>query len=193
MYLSSILGIISVIIVFGCYIPYMVDIYKGKVKPARAARIMFTALTVIALFQQRDLGSGWTLAVTVGEVAGSVLILWAAIKHGVGGMKKTDIICYVLLALSVFFWLTTKNAFVALHFTVFADLVAFFPTLMKTWNWPNSETPLFFIAGVIAPILSIIAGNDYSYAIVLFPLYLALINLLEVGFILRKKPVTYPV
>lgn len=188
----KILGVLSVIIVFWCYVPYLKDIYKGKVKPARAARIMLTALVIIALFQQRNLGSGWTLAVTAGEVAGSLLILWAALQHGIGGLRKMDMVCYGLLMLTTIYWLTTKNTFVALHFTILTDLIAFYPTIHKTWRWPNLETPLFFVAGTIAPILSILAGQDCHYAIILFPAYLACINGLEVWLILRKKRITLP-
>lgn len=181
------LAIISVLIAFGCYFPYMADIAKGKAVPARSARIMFAALMIIAFLQQRTLGSGWALAVTIGEAAGSLAILGLALKKGVGGLTRFDIGCYVLLALSIAVWLTTKNTFLALHITILADVIAFAPTLVKTWRLPNSETPLFFVVGTIAPLLSVIAEGSYDYAVMLFPLYLSLINAVEVGLIYRKS------
>lgn len=158
------------------YAPYANDIVKGRVRPARAARIMFTLLMVVTLLQQHSLGSGWALAVTVGEGIGSILILALAIRHGEGGLDKSDLICYVLLGISLLVWWLSGSALLSLHLSILADAIAFTPTVRKTWKDPTSETPLFFASGVVAPILSIIAGANYSYPIVLFPAYLALVN-----------------
>jgi hypothetical protein len=185
--MKTLLASLSVLIAFGCYFPYMRDIIRGKAVPARSARIMFTVLMIIALFQQRHLGSGWALAVTFGEAAGSLAILGLALKRGVGGLSRFDVGCYVLLVASVVLWVTTKNTFLALHLTVLADITAFAPTLAKTWRWPESETPLFFTAGIIAPVLSVQAEGSFSYAVILFPMYLALVNGIEVALIYRKS------
>jgi hypothetical protein len=187
--MRSIFAVLSILIAFGCYFPYMKDIAQGKAVPARSARIMFTVLMIIALLQQRHLGSGWALAVTIGEAAGSLAILSLAIKKGVGGLSRFDVGCYILLALSVIIWITTKNTFLALHLTVLADFIAFAPTLTKTWRWPQSETPFFFAAGVIAPLLSVVAQEGISYSVALFPLYLSLVNAVELVLIYRKSSI----
>jgi len=54
---AAILSVISVAIAFGAYVPYIRDILRGKVRPARSTRIMFTVLLLVALFQQRALGA----------------------------------------------------------------------------------------------------------------------------------------
>ncbi len=68
-----------------------------------------------------------------------------------------------------------------------ADTIAFYPTLVKTWNDPRSETPLFFIVGAIAPLLSLVAVGQYSYAVIVFPLYLSLVNGIEVILIYTRR------
>lgn len=180
------LAVLSFIIIIGATIPYMIDIAQGRAKPARAARMMLFVLCVFALFQQHSLGGGLTLAVTVGEVISSVLLLALAFRHGVGGWSKGDKVCYMLLALDLLVWAITKNPLLALHLTILADTIAFWPTLEKTWRYPKSETPLFFWGGVVAPLLSIAAGSDFSYSVIVFPLYLSVANLLEIGLIYRK-------
>lgn len=114
-------------------------------------------------------------------------ILALSLSRGVGGLRGLDVTCYGLLLLDVIFWLTTKNTLLALHLTVLADLIAMFPTLAKTWHDPKSETPLFFIIGSIGPLVGVVAAGQLNYAIILFPLYLALINTLEVALIYRTK------
>lgn len=187
MSLNNLLSILAALIAFGVFVPYGVDILKGRARPARSTRIMFAALMMIALLQQHSLGSGWALAVTIGEAVGSLAILVLALFRGIGGLKKIDITCYLLLLIDLVVWLTTQNAFLALHLTVLADLIAFIPTLAKTWRYPESETPIFFIGGLIAPILSILAAGDFRYSIMLFPLWLVLANTVEVGLIYRKR------
>lgn len=186
MVVQEILAYTSFAIIMGVTIPYMRDIVQGRAKPARAARLMLLALTVLALLQQHSLGSGYTLAVTIAETLSSVVLLGLALKHGVGGMSRADMICYGLLGIDLAVWLISKNALLALHLTIIADTIAFWPTLSKTWHFPNSETPLFFWGGVIAPLLSIAAGGSVAYSVIVFPAYLSVANLVEIGLIYRR-------
>lgn len=183
----AILSTLAGLIVLCAYWPYSRDIVAGRVKPARSTRIMFVVLLSLALFQQGSLGSKWGLAVTIGETIGAFGIFLLALIHGEGGLKRLDLICYVLLAIDMFVWLTTGNALVALHLTVLADVIAFTPTLVKTWRRPQSETSLFFVVGTVAPLLNVLAARTFSYAIVLFPVYLSIINALEVILISRPR------
>jgi hypothetical protein len=176
--LAAVLGLVA-------YFPYMQDILAGKVQPARSVRIMFVLLLSLSLWQQHALGSRLALGVTIGELIGSIAILFMSLTRGVGGLKRLDIICYALLIIDVFFWLTSKNALIALHLTVLADIIAFTPTLEKTWRNPASETAPFFVIGVIAAAFSILAAQDKSYAIILYPLSLVIFNGLEVLLIKR--------
>lgn len=183
------LSILAGLIAFGGYIPYTIDILKGRVKPARSARLMFAILLVVTLLQQKQLGSGWLLAITYGEVIGTIAILALSFTRGVGGLSKIDLVCYVLLTVDVVLWLATGQALLALILSVIADLIAFSPTLIKTWRQPWTETPLFFFTMVIASPLNIIAAGTYSFGVLLFPVYLAVANLVEVVLILWRQAV----
>jgi hypothetical protein len=176
---KEILTLIAGGFALGGYVPYAFDILKGRAQPARAARVMFLFLLIVTILQQRSVHSGSLIAFTLGELIGSLAILTLAIRHGVGGLALLDRICYGLLVVDILVWLITGNALLALHLSVLADLIAFTPTLVKTWRKPKSETPLFFITGIIAPMLNIFATGRYSYAVLLFPVYLALANLVE--------------
>ncbi len=177
------------LLVFYSYIPYGWDIIKSRARPSRSARIMLTILLFVALLQQHFLGSVWTLSVTVGELVGTVGILGLALKHGVGGLKKLDLACYLLLSLSILVWVTTGSALIALHMTILTDMIAFTPTIEKTWRDPKSETPLFFVLGAVAPLLNIASAQEFNYAILIFPAYLAAANFIEVLLIYRKQSV----
>lgn len=184
---NTVFAYISFLVIIAVTVPYMIDILKGKVQPARATRLMFLLLLIITIAQQHSLDSGYAMAVTAAELISSAALLVLALKYGVGGLSKTDKACYGLLALSVAVWVFTKNALLALYLSIFADTVAFWPTLEKTWRDPKSETPLFFWGGAVAPIFSILAAGTTQHAVIVYPLYLSLINLVEVALIYFSK------
>lgn len=181
--MRAFLSISALAMAFGAYIPYGSDVLRGKALPARATRLMIFLLLGLSIIQQHNLGSSWTLTVTIGETVGSFGILVLSIRRGVGGMHFLDIACYVLLVIGVLFWWYTRNALFALYGSIFTDLIAFTPTLVKTWYRPKTETPIFYIIGGIAPLVGILGGGVYSYAVILFPAYLVLVNLLEIALI----------
>ena len=113
----------------------------------------------------------------------ALCLVWLAQKYGVGGLRKLDIICYVLLGVSIIVWLSTPYTLLALTIAIFTDAVSFTPTIVKTWHHPKSETPLYYWAGVVAPLFSIMAEQHRSASFVAFPLYLVVANGLEIALI----------
>jgi hypothetical protein len=189
MLIGEIISIIAGLIMFYSFIPYSRDILQGRVKPARSTRLMIILLLIVSLLQQHALGSGWLLAMTIGDGIGAFAILVLAFKRGIGGLHRIDLICYALLLIDVGVWVSTHNTLFALHMSVLADLIAMTPVVIKTWRQPWTETPLFFALGVLAPLLNIVGAGHYSYAILLFPVYIALINLIVTGLILYRQHV----
>jgi hypothetical protein len=179
--LSAALGILSATLALVIYAPYALDIAKGRVRPSRSSRAMLTIVLAIALLQQMVIGGGWVLAVTVGELVGSIAILGLSWRHGIGGLARTDLVCYGLFVVSLAVWLLADNVLWALHLSILADFIAFAPTLIKSWYLPKSETPLFYVGGVVSTLLSIGAAGSLSYAILVFPAYLALVNTVQLA------------
>jgi hypothetical protein len=187
MIIRDILSLAAGLLVFWAFIPYGRDILRGKVSPARSARLMFAVLMIVAILQQHSLGAGLTLAVSLGEAAGSLAILFLSIKYGMGGLRRLDTLCYGLLALDIVVWVTTGNALLALYLSIIADVIAFFPTLHKTWVNPASETAFFFATGIAAPLLNLAAVGHFTYKVALYPIALAIENTIEVALIYRKQ------
>lgn len=170
-------AVLSVLIIILSIFPYAKDIIKGRAVPARSTRIMFLSLLIIAIIQQKNLGSGLAIWLTFGEIIGSISIFLLTFKYGRGGFSKIDKICYLLLLADLTVWYFTKNNLTGLGLTILADMIAVWPTAHKTWLDPKSETVLWWSAGVIAPIFALLAEKDHSFRIVLFPMYLIVANL----------------
>jgi len=181
------LSILAGLIALGAYLPYAADILKGRVQTARSSRIMFVLLLLLTTLQQNAVHSGLLVMVTAGELVGSCGILILSLRHGEGGMARLDKLCYLMLAADILLWVNTGSALLALHLSALADLVAFTPTLVKTWRRPHTETRTFYIIGTVAPALNIAASDRFSYSVLLFPVYLVLANLAEVFLIAGRS------
>lgn len=180
------LGIVSFVIGVAVTFPYMRDIVMGRAVPARSTRILFLVLLVtILIVQSRDFTS-WILAFTVSQVVTQLLLFGLSMKYGVGGFSLLDIAMYVLFIISVSVYVLTDNTLIGLILLCITDFVAFVPTIVKTWNSPESETSLFFVGGAVSSLLAILAAsqlNDINQ--ILFPSYIIVADLTVVALIYR--------
>ncbi len=91
----------------GANIPYIFDIIKGRAKPERISWLLWTLLGLTYYFSAM-FADGATLF-TLGELIGPVVIFILALKFGVGGKSRFDMIALVI-ALAVFqFYLRRKK------------------------------------------------------------------------------------
>lgn len=186
------LAVLSGVIVFTACIPYIIDIIRGRVLPARSTRIMMVLLLGVALLQQHSLGSKWALLLLVGEFTQAVLVFIVSLKYGVGGFTRIDIVCYVLLFADILIWSVTNNSLLGIHITITADLIASAPMLIKTWKNPKSETPLFFWLGALAAFLAIASESVFTYGRLAFPIYLVIVNVIVALLTYRTSPERVP-
>jgi hypothetical protein len=174
--MRALLAAMSIIIILLSALPYARDVVRGRVSPNRSTRIMFFVLLLVATLQQHQLGTGLALSVLVAEFVTAAGLLGLSFNHGVGGLTRFDVGCYILLGLDVVLWLTTPYVLIALLLTMVADCIGFAPTVVKTWYKPSSETPLFYWAGVVAPLLAIAAEAHITLVHIAYPLFLVFAN-----------------
>lgn len=74
----------------------------------------------------------------------------------------------------------TKVGNVAIAFSIFADLSAGVPTLVKSWKYPETESPVEFASSFINVTIALFTVRVFSFAHVAFPLYIFLYNLAAV-------------
>lgn len=181
------LGILAAVIVIVGTIPYLRDVLRGSTRPARSTWTLLTILLVLDLLVQHDIGVGWAIALTAGEVlaTGSVFIL--ALKYGVGGLDKADLVSYALWVIMVGCWLLLDRPLLALHFGVAADLVSMIPTFIKSWRQPTEESKSVFVTSSVAGFFGLLAAVNFGYENILLPLYLVLVNAAVVGLLLLAE------
>ncbi len=166
---------------------YAKAIFSGQAKPHRTTRLVLliiTTLTTAALFAQHDTVAIWLAGVSMVQ---SIIIFILSLKYGMGGYSKSDIICLVIAVCGIILWQVTKNPVVALYFAVLADFTGFVPTLIKTYKLPSTEHYLFFLMDTFAGLFSIMAIKTWVPEQFLYPMYIFLLNLVEVFIIIRPN------
>ncbi len=109
-----------------------------------------------------------------------------------GGKSSTDWIVFALAILSLVIWKTTSSPFLGLLASLFADLIGFVPTLIKSWKYPETEEWKFYMADVVSSAFIILSIVSRSWQNLAFPIYIFLINAsCVVMIVLRKRAKNY--
>jgi hypothetical protein len=71
--------------------------------------------------------------------------------------------------------------------SITTDLIAFSPTLIKTWKLPQTEDWRFYLSDVIASFFGLLAITTFDLKTLAFPVYIFLINTTSVVMILTRR------
>lgn len=177
MTLLSFFGIVSGLLSALCYIPYIRDILADKTKPERASWFIWTCLGTIAFFSQFSKGATDSLWLTGVQTVGVTMIFLLSLKKGMGGFGKRDILSLLGAAFGLVLWFFTNDAAYALLLVIFIDSLGAFLTVMKAYEYPESETEITWTLAGISGIFAVASVGKIHFILVIYPLYTAIINL----------------
>lgn len=157
---------------------YLYQTIRGKTKPNRVTWLLWWILPMIVFVAQRVQGVESLSWVTF--VAGfTPLLVVIASLFNKKAYWKTMPIDYVLMAaafIGVILWFTTKDANLAILFTLAADFFASVPTLIKAFKHPETESWVAYAISAFGFGISIFAIHTFDFQNAAFVIYLALIN-----------------
>jgi hypothetical protein len=182
-------GIAAVLALFSSTL-YIVDMLRGNTKPHTYTWLIWSIVTTIAFLGQWVSGGGpgsWATGVAA-VVTIVTLVLSLQNKYGTKDITNFDKACLMLALLSILPWLVTKNVLWSVLLATFIDLIAFIPTMRKTWHAPRSESLGSMYADAVKHSLSIISMSSYSLVTVVYPAAVLLTKFVIIGEIvyLRK-------
>lgn len=161
--MKEIIGVIATALTFVAYIPYYRDILKGKTRPHIYSWSLWGLLTVLVVALQIKGGAGpatWVTA-SAGLLCLGVVIL--SLRNGKRDITKSDTIVAVLSLIAIDFWLIADQPEVAITLAIVADLLAFIPTVRKSYYDPYSETLSLFITNTLRFCLALFAVAEFTY------------------------------
>jgi len=168
---------------------YIKDIFKGTTKPSFISWFMWMLAPFIGTFLQLKAGAG--LSVLPVFMAGFIplLVLIAALikQNAYWRITIFDIACGLFSFCALILWILTQNTDLSIIFAILADGLAAIPTLIKSWNFPETETGIMYIPGIFNNILGLLIIKQWIFSIYSFNIYFILVNLAIILSIYRKK------
>ncbi len=187
-------GIIAGILSFSAYLFYITAILKRQTKPSRATWFIWAVMGIILAVSYRASGAEDTIWVAVSEAVAPTIIALLAIKYGVGGAEKTDIICFFGSLFSLFLWWLFGSPVVALVANLTIDFFAAVPTIKKSWKRPGEEDKFAWSLTQTGNLFNLFAIDKMLFGVIIYPVYTFIIDGIITGLLYKpifKKKITY--
>ena len=174
--MKQIIGAVAVILTFLSYIPYYRDILKGKTHPHIYSWSLWGLLTILLIALQIRGGAGpatWVTA-SAGLLCLGVIVL--SFRNGKRDITTNDTIVAILSLIAVGFWLIADQPIISMILVIAADLLAFIPTVRKSYHHPYSETLSLYVTNTIRFSLAFLAVENYTFLSASWPAVWAVAN-----------------
>lgn len=179
--MQEILGFSALLLNFLGYIPYIRDIFRKIVKPHPYTWAIWTILTTIAAFNQVRNDGGYSSLFFISTAGLVIFTFILSLRYGMGGASKIDRLCLAAAAILLVYWLASKDTHLSTVIAVIIDGIGAIPTLIKVSNHPKSETYIQWTLAGIAGLLTMLAVPRFDWILVIYPLYVVLMNSVIVG------------
>lgn len=189
--MKDVLAIIAAIIAVAGNIPYLRDAIKKRVTPHPYTWLVWSIVSGITLFGQIVKGAGVGALPTAVAEAFTIAIFIYSLRYGFKNVIKTDNYYLAGALLGLIPWLITKDPTFSVVIAVGIDLIAFTPTIRKTWVRPASETPILYGANVLRHVLTLFSLQSYNIATTLHSIAMIVTNITMTNIILFKKAEGY--
>ncbi len=183
------IGIITVILAYTAYAPYIRDILKGKTKPHPYSWFVWGLITTVIFALQVTNGAGPGSYVTLSVGVLSFVVFFLGLKkNGVKDITKLDTVAFISAIVATVIWLFAKQPLASMILLITIDLLGFIPTIRKSWNKPKEETLFTWSLNGFRHGLSISAIRDYNAITLLNPVVWAIANtIFSLILIIRRR------
>jgi len=186
--IKAVLGMIAGIIALLAYLVYVISIFKGRTKPNRATWWIWAFMGLVVGLSYYASGAVNTMWVPVVEFIGPFSIALLSIKYGEGGLdNKTDFVCLFGALFSILLWIIFNNPVIALVTNLVIDAFALVPTIKKSYLRPEGEDFWAWFGTGLADSLNMFAVEKFTFAILIYPIYMLVSDLIIIFILLLKK------
>jgi len=187
-----IISIISVILVFVGYGPYIWDILKRKTTPHTFTFLVWSVASSITWALQVYGGAGVGAWITFAVSAICILIFFLCFKYGEKSITTLDVVFLILALTSLFLWLVVDQPVWSIILVVLTDILGFGPTLRKSWNKPHSETLFTWWVAAFRHGLGIAALQQFNLLTLLYPVAWTAANIIFCVILLIRRTQVRP-
>lgn len=159
-------------------IAYLIDTVKGKVKPNRVSFLLWSVAPQIAFaaMLQKGVGLEALMTLSVGVLPLIIFIGSFVNKEAEWKLTKFDLLCGFLSVVGLILWLILKEGNVAILFSLIADGLAALPTIVKSYQYPETEASWPWIATAFGVVLTMLTLDTFTFANSAFNMYILVVN-----------------
>lgn len=117
----------------------------------------------------------------------TLIIFLFSLKYGFKGIRRIDTLFLALALGGIGLWILTNDPTLSVVIAVSIDVIAFVPTLRKTWEQPSTETPILYSSNVLRHILALFSLQTYNIATMLHSIAMITTNSIMTMLILARK------
>ncbi len=187
---KDILTVLSIILIFVGYIPYIRDIFRGKTHPHVFSWIVWSILNFCLFWLQLDAWAGFASWIVLILWMNSTFIAFVWYRYGKKDIRKIDIFFFISALLAIPLWLFLDQAIISAILVTWIGVLAFAPTIRKTWVNPYSETMTTYGITTFRHVLTLLALSEYNTITVIFSGIWVCINLLFLAMIWFRRWIT---
>lgn len=148
------------------------SICHGKYQPSIYSRVVWLLIAINCFIGVLALNNSLgTLILTGISVLGSLLMLLSALKYSVHVFGTTEIICTILLSISVVLWIALDSPLMNVMLGLAAHFIGGIPSIIKAIKRADSENILFWFFFAVASILALIQADKGHIDKFAFSLY----------------------
>ncbi len=189
--MKEILAILAAIFAILGNMSYFKDVLKGHILPHPYTWFIWSIVSFTTFFGGVAKGAGiGALPTGVAEVFTILIFLYSLryVHKGIADhIQPIDHYFLGICLLGLLPWFITKDPTLSVITVVAIDIIAFMPTLRKTWKSPHSERPTLFLMNLARHVLTLFALQTYNIATTLHSIAMIGLNSLMTYVILRNK------
>jgi hypothetical protein len=185
--MKEILVFIAAILAVIGNVPYLRDVLRQKIQPHPYTWLVWSIVSAVTFFGQVVKGGGIGSIPTGVAEAFTIIIFVFSLRYGFKNIIRRDTYFLVIALLGLIPWALTNDPTVSVITVVSIDVVAFIPTLRKTWLYPRTETPILYTMNVLRHVLTLLTLQTYNIATMLHSIAMIITNTLMTFFIFRRK------
>ncbi len=192
-----ILVLIASVLAFVGNIAYLKDVVRGKVRPHPYTWFIWSIVSLVTFLGGVEKGAGiGAIPTAVAEGFTIIIFLYAVARlftraggsermraEEIGHIRPIDHIFLVVALLGLIPWALTNDPTISVIVVVTIDVIAFIPTLRKTWAHPETEQPLLYQMNVTRHILTLFSLGAFNVATALHSVAMIITNTVMTIFI----------
>ncbi len=168
---------------------YIRSILRGETKPNLISWFMWMIAPFLGVFFQ--LKSGATFSVLPIFMAGFdpllVILVALFVKNVFWKINTFDIVCGIFSFFALILYVITHNLALSICFAILSDALAFIPTFIKGWKFPEFESVQAYSWCIASNIIGLLVIKEWNFTTYSFGLYLIVFNIAMSLILYRKK------